>query len=102
MGSCPRTAGPAARSAARAPTHAIRHGDGERSRLLPRDRKLLAAFHRPHAGPAAADFARLLTPRFIDVHRRESPDDAPASRHVSRGPLEKGKSRRIWLPIAIG
>ena len=58
----------AARSAKGSSAHAVRYGDGEGSRLLPRHRKLFAPFYRPHAGPTAADAAGLPAARLVDVH----------------------------------
>ena len=101
MGNLARTAGPAARSAARSSADAVRYGDDQGSRLLPRHRELLAPLYRPHAGPAAADAARLPAAGFVDVHRREPSDDAAASRHVSRRSLAKRKSGRVRIPSAL-
>src|SRR5205823_3977368 len=68
LGNIAGTARPLARSAARPPTHALRYGDDQGGRLLPRHRKLLAAFYRAHAWSAASDTAGLLAARFADVH----------------------------------
>ena len=51
--------GEAPRSAAAAPADDVRSRDDPRDRLLPRHRELLAPSHRPAAGRAAADAARL-------------------------------------------
>ncbi len=73
----------------------------QRDRLLPRHRELLAAPHRPGAGPAAADAARLPAARCHGDRRREPSDGAAGPRHVLRRPLAQGGAGRVRLPPAL-
>ena len=88
-----RVGGQAARGAAAAPADDVRPRDDARDRLLPRHRELRAAPDRPRAGRAAADAARLPAGRRADRRRREPPDRAAGSRHVSRRPR---RARKCW------
>ena len=91
-----------ARSAPAAPAHDVRSRDDQGDRLLPRDRELRAPSHRPRAGAAAADAARLPAGRRADDRRREPPDGAADPRHVSRRPLAQGGAGRLRVPPALG
>jgi hypothetical protein len=73
-----------------------------RARLLPGHRELLAPPHRPRAGRAAADPARLLPVRLPVHHRRVARHRAAGRRHVPRRPLAQADPGRLRLPAAVG
>ena len=91
----PRARRQGARSAAPAPADHVRSRDDQGDRLLPRHRELLPAPHAAQRRPAAADAARLPAVGRAGGGRREPPDRAADSRHVSRRSLAQGSARRV-------
>ena len=69
----------------------------QRDRLLPRHRELRAPPHRPRAGRAAADAARLPAERCADHRRREPPD---ACRRSAACMPAIARARKCWSPTA--
>ena len=69
-----RKARQADRGAAPVAAHHVRSRNDPQDRLLPRHRKLFAAFFRTPARASPAHAARLSAARRADVHRRKPPD----------------------------
>ncbi len=54
------------------------------------------------AGRAAADAARLLSPRLSALHRRKPRHRSAGARHVVRRPEPQAEPGGLWLPAALG
>ena len=99
-----RARGPeqAARGAAAAHAHVLRHRDDAPGRVLLRHRELLAAHRRPPARQRAELPARLL-PRGLPARHRRVARDRPADRrHVRGRHVAQADAGRARLPAAVG
>ena len=95
-----RAAGQAARGAAAADAHDLRHRDDAPGRLLLRHRELLDAHRRPHPRQRPQLPARLL-PRGLPARRRRVPRGrAPDRRDVRRRHVPQAQPGRPRLPAA--
>ena len=94
-----RVGGQAARGAPAAPADDVRPRDDPRDRLLPRDRELLAPPHRPPAGRAAADAARLPAAGRAD---RSSTRATRRFRRSAACITATGRARKCWSTTASG
>ena len=95
-----REAGQAARGAAAADAHDLRHRDDAPGRLLLRHRELLDAHRRPQPRHRAQLPARLL-PRGLPAGRRRVPRRGAADRrHVRGRHVPQAQPRRPRLPAA--
>ena len=95
-----RAAGQAARGAAAADAHDLRHRDDAPGRLVRRHRELLDAHRRPHPRQRPQLPARLL-PRGLPPRRRRVPRGrAPDRRDVRRRHVPQAQPGRPRLPAA--
>ena len=95
-----RAAGQAARGAAAADAHHLRHRDDAPGRLLLRHRELLAPHRRPRARLRPQLPARLLPRGLPARHRRVPRDRAADRRHVRRRHVPQAHAGRPRLPAA--
>ena len=95
-----RAAGQAARGAAAADAHDLRHRDDAPGRRLLRHRELLAAHRRPRAGHRAQLPARLLPRGLPARHRRVARHRAADRRHVRGRHEPQADAGRPRLPAA--
>src|SRR5580698_6792407 len=87
-------------SSAPVPTHHVRSRNDPADWLLPRDRKLFAAFLRTAAGRGAADVARLPPQRSFAVPGRKPPDHPAIARDVSWRPFAQTGAGQLWFSPA--
>ncbi len=86
--------------AAAVAAHHVRSGNDQADRLLPRHRKLFAAFFGTPAGPGSAHAARLSAARRADVPRRKPSDRSAAAGHVSWRPFAQREPGEVRIPSA--